>query len=163
MINRVIDDELERLNMSLTHKERRRLFDMILADPGPFSVPTWLDGFLEHDRSINEIIIIGPHKVIVRRNDDLTVTSAHFNDDLHLLYILNQFLRPLGSYLNLHSPAVHVRFPDQSEMVALMPPFTSNEIFASIRINRAPLETDSDKKSEGRKLSLLRRLNDDEE
>jgi pilus assembly protein CpaF len=128
-----IDDELKRSNRVLARSERRRLYEEILAEHSPLQEPAWLVALLV-DETVREIIIIGPRKVIVRRNNDLTLTSSQFHDELHLLYVLNLLLGRSGNYLTEHTPAVCAILPDQSEIVALIPPITEGNIFASIRI-----------------------------
>lgn len=134
-VERVIDDECNKLGLLLTHDEGQMLRQALVGPNSRLSLPAWLNVCLV-DEHIHEIVIMGPERVVVRRQRDVVRLGDRFDDKLHLLYVLNLLLKPTGKYLNEHSPAVSVRFPDESEMIAIIPPLAGDTLFASIRPKR---------------------------
>lgn len=114
----------------------RRLADNIMSKRQALSIPMWLTGYFL-DNSVNEVIITGPSKIVLRRSDGkFDTTDDAFDDPLHLLYSLNMILKSKGQAFNTQSPGVYLRIDDQVEMVILMPPLAESQILVSIRFKR---------------------------
>jgi pilus assembly protein CpaF len=74
------------------------------------------------DPSVTEVMVNGASAVYVERNGKVTRTGISFDDEDHVLRIINRIVRPLGRRVNRKSPAVDARLPDGSRVNAIIPP-----------------------------------------
>jgi pilus assembly protein CpaF len=74
------------------------------------------------DSTVTEVMVNGPHLVYVERNGRLTKTGVHFDDDDHVMRIIDRIIRPLGRRVDRKSPMVDARLPDGSRVNAIIPP-----------------------------------------
>jgi pilus assembly protein CpaF len=114
----------------LTRKEKRRLFESIVAEIlgyGP------LEQFLSME-GVTEIMVNGPKDVFVERNGKLTRVNVQFEDDDHLMRIIDRIVAPLGRRIDEGSPMVDARLPDGSRVNAVVPPIALNGPTLTIRL-----------------------------
>jgi pilus assembly protein CpaF len=71
---------------------------------------------------ISEVMVNGPKKVYVERKGKLTRTNVVFEDDEHVLRIIERIILPLGRRVDADSPTVDARLPDGSRVNAVIPP-----------------------------------------
>ncbi len=105
-------------NIVLTRGDRKRLFDAIVAEIlgyGP------LEPLLADD-SITEIMVNGPHNIYVERAGNLIRTNVTFEDEDHVLRVLDRIVAPLGRRIDESSPTVDARLPDGSRVNAVIRP-----------------------------------------
>ena len=123
-IRATIEDLFETIlmdeNIVLSRNERRRLFEQIVAEIlglGPLEP-------LLADESITEIMVNGPKSIYIERSGKLERTSATFDDDSHLMRIIDRIVAPLGRRIDESSPLVDARLPDGSRVNAVIPPIS---------------------------------------
>ena len=105
-------------NIVLTRGDRKRLFDAIVAEIlgyGP------LEPLLADD-SITEIMVNGPYNIYVERAGNLIRTNITFEDEDHVLRVLDRIVAPLGRRVDESSPTVDARLPDGSRVNAVIRP-----------------------------------------
>ena len=74
------------------------------------------------DTSITEIMVNGPEHVYVEQQGHITETSVKFDDETHLMRIIDHIIRPLGRRVDSKSPMVDARLPDGSRVNVIIPP-----------------------------------------
>jgi pilus assembly protein CpaF len=120
---------LEAEGISLTRVERLRLFEAISAEIlgfGPIEP-------LLREPSVTEIMINGPKAVYVERAGKLELTDIVFNDDDHVMRVIDRIVSPLGRRIDESSPTVDARLPDGSRVNAIIPPIALNGPTVTIR------------------------------
>jgi pilus assembly protein CpaF len=97
---------------------RKQIFDQVLNDLLGFGpVQSLLD-----DADVTEIMVNGPKKVFVEKKGQLTKTNITFDDDDHVLRIIDRIILPLGRHVDADSPTVDARLPDGSRVNAVVRP-----------------------------------------
>ncbi|MDQ2800392.1 MAG: Flp pilus assembly complex ATPase component TadA, partial [Armatimonadota bacterium] len=92
------------------------------------------------DETITEILVNGPGQVYIERDGRLTRSTAMFDDNAHLLRIIERIVAPLGRRIDEASPMVDGRLNDGSRVNAIIPPLAVKGPALSIRkFARAPL------------------------
>ena len=74
------------------------------------------------DPNITEVMVNGPFQVYTERKGKLTLTNVKFEDDDHVLRIIERIILPLGRRIDAESPTVDARLPDGSRVNAVIPP-----------------------------------------
>ena len=129
-IQEMFEAMLAEESIVLTRNEKRRLFEQIVAEIlgyGP------LEQFL-NTPGVTEIMVNGPKNVFVEQNGKLTRTQVTFEDNDHLLRIIDRIVAPLGRRIDEGSPMVDARLPDGSRVNAVVPPIALNGAALTIRI-----------------------------
>jgi pilus assembly protein CpaF len=76
------------------------------------------------DPTISEIMVNGPKNVYVERDGKLQRVSTVFEDDDHVMRIIDRIVAPLGRRVDESSPTVDARLPDGSRVNAVIPPIS---------------------------------------
>ena len=130
---------LESEAIVLTRVERMRLFEAIAAEIlgfGPIEP-------LLNDDSVSEVMVNGPGQVYVERNGKLELTEVIFQDDDHVMRVIDRIVSPLGRRIDESSPMVDARLPDGSRINAIIPPISLVGPVLTIRkFAKDPLTTD---------------------
>ncbi|MGA7669434.1 MAG: CpaF family protein [Nitrolancea sp.] len=111
---------LEAENIVLTRVERLRLYEAISAEIlgyGPIEP-------LLKDDSVSEIMVNGPRQVYVERAGKLVLSDVGFQDDDHVMRVIDRIVSPLGRRIDESSPMVDARLPDGSRINAVIPPIS---------------------------------------
>jgi len=106
------------LDLNLSETARVKIFDQVQAEMlgyGPIQP-------LLEDPLISEIMVYGSGQVYVERNGELLDTNLRFDDDEHVLRIIDRMLHPLGRQVNRESPLADTRLPDGSRVNIAIPP-----------------------------------------
>jgi pilus assembly protein CpaF len=114
--------------------ERETLFAEILDDVfglGPLEP-------LLRDPTINDILVNTYKQVFVERRGVLERVSASFQDDKHLLRVIDRIVSSVGRRIDDSSPMVDARLADGSRVNAIIPPLAVDGPLLSIR--RFPAE-----------------------
>jgi pilus assembly protein CpaF len=74
------------------------------------------------DPEVSEVMVNGPRHVYVERKGVLERTGVSFQDDAHVLRIIDKIVLPLGRRIDADSPTVDARLPDGSRVNAVVPP-----------------------------------------
>jgi pilus assembly protein CpaF len=85
------------------------------------------------DPDISEIMIYGHEQVYIERNGKLEDTSIRFNDQEHVMSIVNRILSPLGRRVDQENLMVDARLPDGSRVNIAIPPVSVDGPSITIR------------------------------
>ena len=85
------------------------------------------------DPTVTEVMVNGPHLVYVERDGRLSRTEVRFDDDDHVMRIIDRIIRPLGRRVDRKSPMVDARLPDGSRVNAIIPPCSIDGPSVTIR------------------------------
>jgi pilus assembly protein CpaF len=124
-----IGDILTEEGRLLTESDRARLVEEIkneLLGLGPLEPLLW-------DDNVSDILVNGPNQVYVERNGKLYLTDVRFNDDQHLMLIIDRIVSQVGRRVDEASPMVDARLPDGSRINAIVPPLALDGPALSIR------------------------------
>jgi pilus assembly protein CpaF len=113
----------------LSLSERERLVNEVLDETfglGPLEP-------LLRDSSITDILINGPKTVYIERQGRLERVNVAFNDDRHLLQIVQRIVARIGRRVDETTPMVDARLPDGSRVNAIIPPLALDGPLVSIR------------------------------
>jgi len=129
-IQEMFESMLAEESIVLTRNEKRRLFEAIVAEILGFGP---LEQFL-HTDGVTEIMVNGPKNVYIEQGGKITRTNVTFEDNDHLLRIIDRIVAPLGRRIDEGSPMVDARLPDGSRVNAVVPPISLNGATLTIRI-----------------------------
>jgi len=122
--------------IALTGRRRQALVEAVVSEIAGFGP---LEPLLA-DESISEILVNGPTQIYVERSGRLTRSEAAFDDNAHLLRIIERIVAPLGRRIDEASPMVDGRLADGSRVNAIIPPLAVKGPALSIRkFARSPL------------------------
>ncbi len=125
LFNAILAEE----SMVLSRAERHRLFESIVADIlglGP------LEPLLADD-TVTEIMVNGPKNIFVERKGNLVRVPISFDDDDHVLRIIDRIVAPLGRRVDESSPLVDARLQDGSRVNVVIRPIALNGPTITIR------------------------------
>src|SRR5687768_12180032 len=130
LLSQLLSEEQTPLNIS----ERETLFGEVLDDVfglGPLEP-------LLRDPGISDILVNTHRHVFVERAGVLERVTATFQDDRHLLRVIDRIVSGVGRRIDDSSPMVDARLPDGSRVNAIIPPLAVDGPILSIR--RFPTE-----------------------
>ena len=123
-------EELCRQSTDLLNSvERERLIEEVMDETfglGPLEP-------LMRDPTISDIMINGPKTVYVERKGRLVRSDVVFNDEKHLLQIVQRIAGRVGRRVDETSPMVDARMSDGSRFNAIIPPLALDGSLVSIR------------------------------
>ena len=93
---------------------------------------------LLRDPGVSDILVNTYTQVFVERNGILERAAAAFQDDAHLLRVIDRIVSGVGRRVDDSSPMVDARLPDGSRVNAIIPPLAVDGPLLSIR--RFPAE-----------------------
>ncbi len=85
------------------------------------------------DATVSDILVNGPGRVYVERHGRLEVTDVTFDNDAHLLRIIDKIVSRIGRRVDELSPMVDARLPDGSRVNAIIAPLALDGPVLSIR------------------------------
>ncbi len=80
-----------------------------------------IDPFLA-DPSVSEVMVNGSQHVYVEQKGRVVETDVKFDDDAHILRVIDRIVRPLGRRVDRKWPMVDARLPDGSRVNVIIPP-----------------------------------------
>src|SRR6187200_2759918 len=116
IFGKVVDEE----GLALTRAERVRMLEQItdeIIGLGPLEP-------LLRDESITEVMVNGPRQVYIERSGKLELTNVVFQNDDHVMRIIDRIISPLGRRVDESSPMVDARLTDGSRVNAIIPPLS---------------------------------------
>src|SRR5687768_7685320 len=135
IFGKVIDEE----GLALTRAERVRMLEQItdeIIGLGPLEP-------LLRDESITEIMVNGPRQVYIERAGKLELTNVVFQNDDHVMRIIDRIIAPIGRRVDESSPMVDARLTDGSRVNAIIPPLSLVGPVITIRkFSASPFTTD---------------------
>jgi pilus assembly protein CpaF len=125
LVERIIDDE----NIIANQAERRRLvLDMQYEMMGFGPIEPLLN-----DPTVSDILVNSAKQIYVERRGKLELTNIQFQDDAHLLKIIEKIVSRVGRRVDESSPMVDARLPDGSRINAIIAPLAIDGPVLSIR------------------------------
>ena len=88
---------------------------------------------LLNDKTVSDILVNGPEQVYIERHGKVELTDVRFNDDGHLLNIIDRIVSAVGRRIDESSPMVDARLKDGSRVNAIIPPLAIDGPMMSIR------------------------------
>ena len=113
-----INKVFEQTQLKLPEDLRKQIFDQVLNDLlGYGPIQSLLD-----DDEVTEIMVNGPKKIFVEKKGKLTKSNVTFDDDDHVMRVIDRIILPLGRHVDSDSPTVDARLPDGSRVNAVVRP-----------------------------------------
>ena len=125
----MVKELLAREQIPLSSVERNRLVDEITDEVlglGPIEP-------LLKDPSVSDVLVNTYDQVFVERHGVLEPTLVKFQDDKHLLRIIDKIVSRVGRRVDESSPLVDARLQDGSRVNAIIPPLAVDGPLLSIR------------------------------
>src|SRR5450830_229947 len=116
IFGKVIDEQ----GLALTRAERVRMLEQItdeIIGLGPLEP-------LLRDETVTEIMVNGPRQVYIERSGKLELTNVVFQNDDHVMRIIDRIIAPIGRRVDESSPMVDARLTDGSRVNAIIPPLS---------------------------------------
>ena len=116
IFSKAVDEE----GLALTRAERVRMLEQItdeIVGLGPLEP-------LLRDESITEIMVNGPRQVYIERGGKIELTNVTFQNDDHVMRIIDRIIAPIGRRVDESSPMVDARLVDGSRVNAVIPPIS---------------------------------------
>ena len=116
LFGKVADEE----GLALTRAERVRMLEQItdeILGLGPLEP-------LLRDETITEVMVNGPQQVYIEREGRLEMTNVTFQNDEHVMKIIQRIISPIGRRIDESSPMVDARLADGSRVNAIIPPLS---------------------------------------
>lgn len=128
-LKRLVEDLLNKENIAINELERKNLVRDIqyeMLGLGPLEL-------LMADPTISDILVNTASTVYVERAGKLELTDTCFNDDAHLMKIIDKIVSRIGRRVDESSPMVDARLPDGSRVNVIIPPLSIDGPVMSIR------------------------------
>ncbi|HEY5624696.1 MAG TPA: CpaF family protein [Gammaproteobacteria bacterium] len=122
---RLMDEESAPLSAEQRNRVIGRIEDEVLG-LGPLEL-------LLQDSTISDILVNGSKQVYVERAGKLELTDVAFDDDRHLMNIIDRIVSGVGRRIDESSPMVDARLKDGSRVNAIIPPLALDGPTLSIR------------------------------
>jgi pilus assembly protein CpaF len=113
-----ITEIYEKAHLKLPEETRNTILNAVLNELLGFGpIQPLLD-----DADVSEVMVNGSRKIFIERKGRLEKTELNFDDDAHVLQIIDRIVTPLGRHIGPGSPMVDARLPDGSRVNAIVPP-----------------------------------------
>lgn len=119
-IQELFEQILNEENIVLSRPEKARMYEQIAAEILGFGP---LQPLLDDD-TITEIMVNGAKNVYVERRGKIQRAPITFEDNEHVMRIIERIVAPLGRRIDESSPYVDARLPDGSRVNAVIPPIS---------------------------------------
>src|SRR6266550_4102820 len=116
LFGKIADEE----GLALTRAERVRMLEQItdeILGLGPLEP-------LLRDETVTEVMVNGPQQVYIEREGRLELTNVTFQNDEHVMKIIQRIIAPIGRRIDESSPMVDARLADGSRVNAIIPPLS---------------------------------------
>jgi pilus assembly protein CpaF len=129
LIRQRLNDVYAQTRVTLPDDMRKHLFDEIVDEFTGFGpIQPLLD-----DNDVSEVMVNGPKKVFIEKNGRVIKSSITFDDDDHVMRIIDRIILPLGRRVDPDSPTVDARLPDGSRVNAVIRPVSIDGPCITIR------------------------------
>lgn len=124
-----LEEVYTQTKVSLPEDIRKQIFHDILDELTGFGpIQPLLD-----DPDISEVMVNGPKKVFIEKGGKLTKSAVTFDDDDHVLRVIDRIILPLGRRVDADTPTVDARLPDGSRVNAVIRPVSIDGPCITIR------------------------------
>jgi pilus assembly protein CpaF len=129
VIKQRLNEAYVQTKVALPEDLRKQIFHDILDELTGFGpIQPLLD-----DPDISEVMVNGPKKVFVEKSGKLTKSPVTFDDDDHVLRVIDRIILPLGRRVDADTPTVDARLPDGSRVNAVVQPVSIDGPSITIR------------------------------
>ena len=129
LIQQRLQEVYVQTKVSLPDDLRQQIFTDILDELTGFGpIQPLLD-----DPDISEVMVNGPKKVFIEKNGKLIKSAVTFEDDDHVLRVIDRIILPLGRRVDADTPTVDARLPDGSRVNAVIRPVSIDGPSITIR------------------------------
>jgi pilus assembly protein CpaF len=128
-IRKVVHDLIGQEKAPLNFEEREELVVQVLDEIfglGPLEP-------LMNDPQVSDILVNTWRQVYIERYGKLEMTDIRFQDDRHLLQVIDRIVSAVGRRIDDSSPMVDARLPDGSRVNAIIKPLALDGPHVSIR------------------------------
>jgi pilus assembly protein CpaF len=136
----LVEQLLHEESIALNAMERRALVTEIqdeMLGLGPIEP-------LLHDPTVSDILVNTSRKVYVERRGKLELSNITFNDNAHLMKIIEKIVSRVGRRVDESSPMADARLEDGSRVNVIIPPLAIDGPILSIRrFSATPLQMSS--------------------
>jgi pilus assembly protein CpaF len=129
MIEEVFNQVLEDEHLLYNHETRNNLLKLVVADIVGYGP---IEPLLENP-DITEIMVNGPHRVYVEKFGLLKETDVRFENESHLMRVIDRIVSPIGRRVDEASPMVDARLPNGFRVNATIPPLSLDGATLTIR------------------------------
>ena len=128
-ITQRLTDIFTQTRLQLSESMRSQVFHDVLDELlGYGPIQSLLD-----DSEISEVMVNGPKQVYIERNGKLLKTNVTFENDEHVMRVIERIIYPLGRRVDPDSPTVDARLPDGSRVNAVIRPVAVDGPIITIR------------------------------
>ncbi|HYF82013.1 MAG TPA: CpaF family protein [Clostridia bacterium] len=125
----IVEETLKEKELHFSRTERQSMINYIIDESigfGPISKYLL-------DEEVSEIMVNGPEQIYVEKKGRLEIVDTFFEDNQHVMRIIEKIVSPLGRRIDESSPMVDARLPDGSRVNAIIPPLALNGPTITIR------------------------------
>ena len=123
--NQVLEEE----NILYNHATRNQLLEWVVADIVGYGP---IEPLLE-DPEVTEIMVNGFDNIYIERFGLIEHTSVRFEDEEHLMRVIERIVSPIGRRVDETSPMVDARLPNGYRINATIPPLSLDGSVLTIR------------------------------
>lgn len=136
-LRETIQSAVNKHGLDIPRSDRLRIMDDIYNDVvglGPLET-------LMTDPSITEIMVNSASDIYIERNGRLELANIRFEDDAHILRVIDRIVSQVGRRCDESNPMVDARLKDGSRVNAVIPPIALKGPCITIRrFNASPLQ-----------------------
>lgn len=129
MIEKFLEEINQEANINLGDKLKATIFNEVINEVGGYGP---IQPLL-NDPSITEVMVNGPKQVYIEKDGKLVKVGITFEDDAHVIRVIEKIVLPLGRRIDRDSPTVDARLPDGSRVNAVIPPVAIDGPVITIR------------------------------
>lgn len=85
------------------------------------------------EADVTEVMVNRPEQIYIERNGKLIDTKVKFDNDEHIMRVIERIVSPLGRRVDTENPMVDARLPDGSRVNAVIPPVSIDGPVLTIR------------------------------
>jgi pilus assembly protein CpaF len=129
IVKEILNKVYEQTGLKLPESVREQLFHDILDEMigfGPIQ-------YLLEDPDVTEVMVNRSDQVYIERKGKLLDTKVKFENDEHIMRVIERIISPLGRRVDAESPMVDARLPDGSRVNAVIPPVAIDGPLLTIR------------------------------
>jgi pilus assembly protein CpaF len=129
MIETIFNQVLVEENLLYTRSNRTRMLEWVISDImgyGPLEP-------LLNDSNITEVMVNGAKNVYIERYGKIEKTGVTFENEAHLMRIIDRIVSPIGRRVDEASPMVDARLPSGYRVNATIPPLALDGALLTIR------------------------------
>src|SRR3989338_48602 len=128
-VARIVEEIRIRERLQLDENGSKKIIDELIDEFMGFGP---LKALLE-DKAVTEIMVNGPKKVYVEKEGRMLLSDITFENNQHLLYIIQKILMPTRRHVDELSPFTDVSLPDGSRVNIIIPPVSLTGPVITIR------------------------------